>query len=215
MLTLLREFDRVVSAYQSLSTRVLRTLHLSIRSTILHSLHTCIQPNLFADAPINDPDPVILALNSSLVGFDTEVSRYIPATTYPRITHGLANLMDTYLLTLCTRTIFRMNTNGCAHMQLNVLVLQQNLKNIEENAALPYAALFFDLFTAGPFAIVARAKRYGKDYGVPRAMFTEQNVKKLLEMCYEEKVNKEDRESSVAARRKLDAQLLELSEFMY
>jgi exocyst complex component 4 len=101
------------------------------------------------------------------------------------MTQGLASLMDTYLLALCTSRIERMNTHGCAHMQLNILVLQQNLKNFEEGAALPNAALFFDLFTAGPDAIVARAKEHG------------------------------NRESSVSAKRQLDAQLLEISEFMY
>lgn len=209
------EFDRVVYTYQSLSARALRTLHLTIRSTILHSLSSSLQANLFVDTPINDPDPIILGLNSILVGFDTEVSCYIPTATYAHVTPGLANLMDTYLLSLCTTRIERMNTNGCAHMQLNILVLQQNLKNIEEGAALPFSASFFDLFTAGSDAIVQRAKQYGKGFGIPGGAFTEKTVKKLLEMSYEERVNAENRESSVAARRQLDAQLLEISEFMY
>lgn len=131
------------------------------------------------------------------------------------MTHGLASLMDTYLLALCTSKIERMNTNGCAHMQLNILVLQQNLKNVEDGAALPNSALFFDLFTAGPDTIVARAKQHGKDFGVPGGMFNETSVKKLLEMTYEERLNGENRESSVSAKRQLDAQLLEISEFMY
>ncbi|KAH4273649.1 exocyst complex component Sec8 [Parastagonospora nodorum] len=209
------EFDQVVSSYQSLSTRILRTLHLTIRSTILHALSTSLQPNLFIDTPLNDPSPIILALNSTLVNFDTEVSRYSPQATYTRMTHGLANLMDTYLLSLCTSRIARMNTNGCAHMQLNILVLQQNLKNVEEGAELPNAALFFDLFTAGPDAIVARAKQHGKDFGVPGGMLNESSVKKLLEMTYEERLTGDNRESSVSAKRQLDAQLLEISEFMY
>ncbi|CAO2649431.1 Nn.00g068160.m01.CDS01 [Neocucurbitaria sp. VM-36] len=209
------EFDKVVSAYQSLSTRVLRTLHLSIRSTILHSLYASIQPNLYIDSLLSEPDPAILSLNSALVSFDTEVSSYIPTATYSHTTRGLAPLMDTYLLSLCTSRIDRMNTNGCALMQLNILVLQQNLKNIEDGATLPYAALFFDLFTAGPDAIVSRAKQYGKDFGVPGERFGEEEVKKLLEMTYEERVNAENREASVQAKRALDAQLLEISEFMY
>jgi exocyst complex component 4 len=123
--------------------------------------------------------------------------------------------MDTYLLALCTGKIESMNTNGCAHMQLNILVLQQNLKNIEDGAALPNSALFFDLFTAGPDVIVARAQKYGRDFGVPGGMFNETSVKKLLEMTYEERLTGDNRESSVSAKRQLDAQLLEISEFMY
>ncbi|KAF2823741.1 hypothetical protein CC86DRAFT_354975 [Ophiobolus disseminans] len=209
------EFDRVVSTYQSLSTRILRTLHLAIRSTILHSLALSTQRNLFIDTPLNDPSPTILALNASIVSFDTQVTRYCPPATYTRMTHGLASLMDKYLLGLCTSRIARMNMHGCAHMQLNVLVLQQNLKNIEDDAALPYSALYFDLFTAGPQAIVDRAKEFGKDFGVPGGMFDDKSVEALLKMCYEERLNAENRESSVGAKRALDAQLLEISEFMY
>ncbi|KAJ4366950.1 exocyst subunit [Neocucurbitaria cava] len=209
------EFDKVVSTYQSLSTRVLRTLHLAIRGTILHSLHASTQPNLYIDSLLSDPDPTVLSLNSALVSFDTEVSNYIPTASYSHTTRGLAPLMDTYLLSLCISRIERMNTNGCALMQLNILVLQQNLKNIEDGATLPYAALFFDLFTAGPDAIVARAKQHGRDFGVPGERFGEEEVKKLLEMTYEERVNAENREASVQAKRALDAQLLEISEFMY
>ncbi|KAF1851048.1 uncharacterized protein K460DRAFT_302772 [Cucurbitaria berberidis CBS 394.84] len=209
------EFDKVVSSFQSLSTRVLRTLYLSIRSTILHSLHASIQPNLYIDSLLSDPDPAVISLNSALVSFDTEVSTYIPTASYSHTTRGLAALMDTYLLSLCTTRIDRMNTDGCALMQLNILVLQQNLKNIEDGATLPYAAMFFDMFTAGPDAIVARAKKYGKDFGVPGERFGESEVKKLLEMTYEERVNAENREASVQAKRALDAQLLEISEFMY
>lgn len=205
----------MVSTYQSLSVRALRTLHLSIRSTILQSLDTAIQPNLYIDSLLSDPDPAVLSLNSALVSFDTEVSTYIPTASHGHITRGLALLMDTYLVSLCTGKIDRMNTNGCALMQLNILVLQQNLKNIEDGASLSYAALFFDLFTAGPDAIIARAEQYGKEFGVPGGRFGEEEVKKLLEMTYEERLNAENREASVQAKRALDAQLLEISEFMY
>ena len=208
-------FDAVVATYRSLATRALRTLHLAIRSTILYSLNGSIQPNVYIDTLLNDPDPAILTLNSTLVSFDTEVSTYIPASSYSHITRGLASLMDRYLFTLCTSKIERMNTNGCALMQLNILVLQQNLKNIESGASLPYAALFFDLFTAGPDAIVARAKQYGKGFGVLGGRFGEEDAKRLLQMTYEEMLAAENREASVQAKRALDAQLLELSEFMY
>lgn len=208
-------FDRVVSTYHSLSNRALRTLHLSIRSTILHSLDTSIPTTLYIDTLLSDPSPSILSLNSSLVSFDTTVSTYIPSSSYTHITRGLASLMDTYLLSLLTTRLVRLNAHGCALMQLNILVLQQNLKNIEHAAALPHAALFFDLFTAGPDAIVQRARDMGNGFGVPGKWFGEDQVKRLLVMAYEQRVSAENREESVLAKRALDGQLLEVSEFMY
>lgn len=166
------------------------------------------------DTLLNDPDPSIITLNNALVDFDTLVSTSIPPSQYPLITTGLSPLMDTYLLTLSQR-ITALNANGCALMQLNILVLQQNLKNIEDRAELPYSALFFDLFTAGPDAIIARAKEYGNGFGVPGGRFTEKEVRSLVELCWGEKLRSERREVGVAARRGLDAHLLEISEFMY
>jgi exocyst complex component 4 len=113
-------FDAVVYTYQTLSTRVLRTLHLSIRATVLHSLNASTQSNIYIDLLLSDPDPAILSLNATLVSFDTEVSTYIPAASYAHITRGLAALMDTYLLNLFTSKIERMNTNGCALMQVSI-----------------------------------------------------------------------------------------------
>lgn len=197
---------------------MLRTLHLSIRTTILLSLNTSVRPSIVVDSLLGDPDPTILTLNTQLVAFDTEVSTYIPLSSYNLITSGLAALMDIYLLSLCTSKLANMNANGAALMRLNMLVLQQNLKNIEDGASLPNVQLFFDLFTAGPEAIVARAKEHGKGFGVQglaREMFTQEKVKKLLELTYMERLADERREAVVQAQRERDAQVLEISEFMY
>jgi exocyst complex component 4 len=197
---------------------VLRTLHLSIRTTILFSLNTSVRPSIVVDSLLGDPDPAILALNTQLVAFDTDVSVYIPAPQYKLITSGLAALMDVYLLSLCTSKLTNMNANGASLMQLNMLVLQQNLKNIEDGANLPNIQLFFDLFTAGPEAIVARARECGKGFGVQglaREMFTQEKVKKLLELTYMERLGDERREAVVQAQRERDAQVLEISEFLY
>jgi exocyst complex component 4 len=197
---------------------VLRTLHLSIRTTILFSLNTSVRPSIVVDSLLGDPDPAILALNTQLVAFDTDVGVYIPAPQYKLITSGLAALMDVYLLSLCTSKLTNMNANGASLMQLNMLVLQQNLKNIEDGANLPNIQLFFDLFTAGPEAIVARARECGKGFGVQglaREMFTQEKVKKLLELTYMERLGDERREAVVQAQRERDAQVLEISEFLY
>jgi exocyst complex component 4 len=186
-----------------------------VRATIHASLAAAVPTNLFIDAPLHDPSPVILALNAALGAFDSIVPAYIPPAVYTRSTAGLASLMDTALLSLCTSRVVRMNAHGCAHMQLNILVLQQNLKNIESRASLPLSATYFDLFTAGPDAIVARAKQFGRDFGAPEGLWDQGSVKRLLEMTYEERLMGENRESSVGARRALDGKVLEISEFMY
>jgi exocyst complex component 4 len=208
------EFDGVVGAYTGLSTTILRTLHLAVRTQILFALAHALSTTYTLDSQLNDPEPAIITLNNALVAFDTLVSTSIPASQLPLITAGLSPLMDAHLVRLSAR-ITALNAHGCALMQLNILVLQQNLKNIEDGAALPAAALFFDLFTAGPDAIVARARQYGKGYGVPGAWFGADVVKRLVELTYGEKLASERRDVGVAARRGMEGHLLEVSEFMY
>lgn len=213
------EFDRVVLAFQTLSTTVLKTLHLAIRTQILHTLSQTIKTAYAPDTHFSDPDPSILALNNALIVFDTEVSTYIPSSQYPLITRGLAALMDIHLLQMSKR-ITSMNSHGCELMQLNILVLQQNLKNIEPNAELRFSALFFDLFTAGAEAVVQRAKKEGKGFGLHESpiaaeLFGYDTVKGLVELCYSEKLGSERREIGVQAKRQLDTHLLEISEALY
>ncbi|KAF2653742.1 hypothetical protein K491DRAFT_717810 [Lophiostoma macrostomum CBS 122681] len=242
------EFDSVLTSYQTLSTTVLRTLHLTLRTTILFSLSRLVRPTYTLDTLLNEPDPAIISLNNDLVSFDTTLSTYLPPPQVHIVTSGLAPLMDDYLLHLLAARVREMNGNGAALMHLNILVLQQNLRNIEtaplpssyssatspsaptsslnpssptnpssatRALTLPHAALFFDLFTAGPDAIVARAKEFGNGYGVPGDRFGYEVVKRLVELAYGERLRDERREVTIQAQRGLDAHLLEISEAMY
>ncbi|KAF2205581.1 hypothetical protein GQ43DRAFT_385604 [Delitschia confertaspora ATCC 74209] len=204
-------FDGVVHSYQSLATTVLTCLHLEIRTHVLYSLHRSIKDTYQLEQLINEPDPAIIALNGELVAFDGEVAKYIPEEQYRLITTGLSPLMDTYLLHLSKR-IHLMNASGCSLMQLNILVLQQNLRNIEPRAGtLPFSAAFFDFFDAGPDAIVKKAKETGgKNLG-----FSYEEVKGLVELCYSEKLRSERREVVLQAKRALDDHLLQISEYMW
>lgn len=205
----------VVDTYRKLATLVHRMLHVNLRLTALYSLSSTIQASYALDSPLTDPDPTIQALTTALTAYEAEMSTYLPTTQYTQIIAGLAPFTDTSLLHLCVQRIKSMNEDGCRLMQLNILVLQQNLKNIESDASLQYSALYFDLFTEGPEAVVARAKEHGKGYGVPNGLFTEQSVKDLLRLCYGDKLRNERREVGVQAQRQLEAQELELSEYMY
>lgn len=170
------------------------------------------------DSLLGDPDPSVLSLNTALVSFDTCVSAYIPTPSYALITSGLSQLMDIYLLSLLTSKLSSMNPNGASLMQLNTLVLQQNLKNIEDRAQLPHTALWLELFAAGPEAIVSRAKETGKGFGVTglaKEVFTLENVRRLVELTFQEKLADERREAVVQAERERDRLVLEVSEFMY
>lgn len=205
----------VVETYQRLATSVHRMLHVNLRLTVMHCLAGTISESYCVDSTLSDPDPAIQALTVALTAYDAEVLTYLPTKQYTQIIDGLSSLTDTYLLHVCISRIRSMNEDGCKLMQLNVLVLQQNLKNIESSADFTSSALFFELFEAGPEAIMQRAREYKKGFGVSNGLFTMQAVKDLLKLCYNERLNSERREVGVQAQRQLDAQMLDLDDYMY
>lgn len=106
-----------------------------------------------------DPDPSILTLNTDLLNLDSTLTTYLPTAEHTFITTGLTKLVDTLLVRNAGK-VAAMNVHGCGRMQLNILVLQQNLKAVETRGevALTRSAAFFDLFFEGPEGVLQRAK---------------------------------------------------------
>lgn len=90
-----------------------------------------ILPNLPTSA-----SPTILELNNDLISFDANISTYLGRNERRFITSGLAKLIDRAFVS-GTRFIGALNSNGAQRLQLDVLVLQQNLKNIITNQPSP------------------------------------------------------------------------------
>lgn len=199
-------FDNTVQAIRDLATTALLTLHIDIRCGAIHmisrtmagadpatatrrpSMPTSPAPNATTNWPhilLNHPtaaSTTILDLNNDLISFDSNTSAYLGRPERHFITTGLAHLIDTAFIS-STRLIGAMNNNGALRLQLDILVLQQNLKNIiivepsssssspkneapaagarhpEELIALPRSAKFLDWFLDGPNKTLEYAQR--------------------------------------------------------
>jgi exocyst complex component 4 len=210
-----------VAAYEDLAATVLLTLHIEVRCRIVYSLGVSLSPAtapyvLPPDQEIKEPDQQIISLNSELVAYDETVVRFLRDTEIAFIRTGLGQLINSYLVgnALLTQP---MNKRGCERMQLNILVLQQNLKNIEAGVDLARAANYYSLFETGPDSIIEKAKKdkEGGD-GLPEAeKFTYDELKALIELCYSEQTADPERGISAAAKRQLADKLLGLSEHMW
>jgi exocyst complex component 4 len=102
-----------------------------------------------------------------------------------------------------------MNGAGCNLLQLNVLVLQHNLKNIEPQIQLLRSTLYFDLFSGGPDNVIAHAKTKSKSLG-----FSFEQMKALLQLCYSEALKSDRRDVAVAAEKGLEEHILQLGKVM-
>ncbi len=189
---------------------------MEIRCQIIHSLSLALSPEstpYLLEQVVNDPDPRIMNLNADLIAYDETIVRFLREKEISFIRTGLGLLIDSFLVTNAG-IVKSMNVNGCGRMQLNILVLQQNLKNIEEDVSLERAAKFFDLFTEGADAVVKQAKE-GKDNNGGKELFNYDELKTLVELCYSEQLANPERGISTVAKRGMGEHLLQLSEYMW
>ncbi|KAK3944150.1 putative exocyst complex component sec8 [Diplogelasinospora grovesii] len=225
-----QSFDSIVSSYEELASTALLTLHTEVRCRIIQSLHTALSPDQTApyllDQEVNEPDPQILALNAEMVAYDEITTQLLREREVGFIRTGLGLLINSYLIGNAPM-VAPINAKGCGRMQLNILVLQQNLKNIEEGVDLVRAANYFELFDKGPDAIVEKAKLDSQTDGAGgdkgggkkeennKFTFTYDELKALMELCYSEQLADPERGVSAAAKRQMADKLLGLSEYMW
>ncbi|KAI9721523.1 MAG: hypothetical protein M1812_002285 [Candelaria pacifica] len=204
-------FDGIVNSYQELAATALFTLHFEIRCRIIDSTAYSFRGNYQLEQSVNEPEPNILALNANLVSYDESITHYLREQEHNFITVGLGHLLDQLLVTNAN-SLKTMNSAGCERMQLNILVLQQNLKNIEKGITLSRSAQFFNLFAKGPEFIVAKAKETGGGKGLE---FNYDELKVLVELCYSEALNSSRRDVAMTAKKALSDHLLQLSEALW
>ncbi|THC92135.1 hypothetical protein EYZ11_008403 [Aspergillus tanneri] len=258
-------FDTTLQSLLDLSLSCLFALHIDIRCGVVHMLTRTMAgpnpPNKCSSEPatpspntntnwwhivMNQPtaaSPAVLELNNDLISFDTNISTYLGSAERWFITSGLARFIDQAFVS-STRHIGAMNENGALRLQLDVLVLQQNLKNIiiapstegpynntaanHEVVALPRSAKFLDWFLEG----AEKALDYAKDEknafatqgekalaagnGEP---FTYDELKALVDLCFSDVLlgprGAENREDFMVAKKASADALLRLNEFMW
>jgi exocyst complex component 4 len=184
-------------------------LHVEIRAHVYFFMEKSLSRTWKLDQEVHEPDAEIVQLNADLVRFDEELAAHLYSQQQKYVTTGLALLLEQIIVTSASQLTV-MNAAGCSKMRLNILVLQQNLKNIEADASLLRSELYFDMFAAGPGAVITQAKNEGKD-----SKFSYSEMKTLLQLCYSEALKSDRREVVVAAERGLEAHNLELSEFLW
>ncbi|KAI3323288.1 Sec8 exocyst complex component-specific domain-containing protein [Xylariaceae sp. AK1471] len=218
-----QSFDRIVSSYEELAGTVLLTLHMEIRCRIIQSLRVALSPEtapyVLGDREIKEPDPQILSLNAELIAYDETAVRFLRDREIAFVRTGLGLLINSYLVSNAISTQ-PMNMRGCERMQLNILVLQQNLKNIEAGVDLARAANYYELFEEGVDAIVAKAKqdkeREADQGSIPEAeKFSYDELKALVELCYSVQLADPERGVNAAAKRQMGEKVLALSEYMW
>ena len=249
--------DTTIQSLRNLATTALFTLHIDVRCGIIlmltktmagpepHSIRTSVPSTPTPDLNVNwwhivlnEPtaaSSTILQLNSDLIAFDTGVSSYLGPEDRWFMTSGLARFIDRVFVS-CTRYIGAMNANGALRLRLDVLVLQQNLKNIvidptaqepDEVVALLRSAKFLEWFLDGAEKALDYAREekelFTKDSQEALALgidepFTYDELKELVELCFSETLRgprADNREDFMAAKKASADAMLRLNEIMW
>lgn len=138
-------FDAVIASFTELSSLILRTLHIDLRLHLLHGIYTAMDTTYALGQPYNDPDPAIINLTASLGSYEGVISSNLLDTHYNFLTAHLDTLANNAMVSL-VGCIQALDKHGSERMGLNILVLQQKLKQaMQENASLEYAARFYGM----------------------------------------------------------------------
>ena len=210
-------FDQILGSVQALAITALYTLHLDIRLGIIHMLDRTLAAPYILGQVAQDPDPSILQLNADLLSFSDTLQTHLPIQAQRFVTGGLSQLVDTALVSNASHINAGMNEHGCRRMQLNILVLSQNLKLIENSAEghtveLDRSDRFYEMFTEGAESVIERARDRG---GEGLEGFALEELKALVELWYKEGTESTQREVQVKAKRDLGDRLLILSECLW
>ncbi|ERF70132.1 hypothetical protein EPUS_00319 [Endocarpon pusillum Z07020] len=254
-------FDKTLQEFRELAKVALLTLHIDVRCGVIHQMTRSLRgPNAPPIDQAPEPPPrdsaalaktdsglyhwilqqppsaasaLILELNNHLISFDTNASAYLGSKERKFITRGLGRLIDRILVADADR-IEVMNAYGAQRMGLDILVLQQNLRNIAITASstpgsdiisvdrdagedadvlLQKSAQFYDLFLQGAAKVVDYA-RAAKSRGDPVG-YSYDELKVLVELCYSEGLRSAEREENLKAKKGLQDSLLGLGEVMW
>ncbi len=254
-------FDKTLQEFRELAKVALLTLHIDVRCGVIYQLTRSLRgPNATPVDQAPAPPPrdssalpntnsgvyhwilqqpptaasaLILELNNDLISFDTNVSTYLGAKERRFITRGLGRLIDRVLVADADRMEV-MNAYGAQRMGLDILVLQQNLRNIAITASptpgsdiisidrdagedadvlLEKSAQFYNLFLQGAGKVVDYAKA-AKSKG-DAVGFSYDELKVLVELCYSEGLRSKEREENLKAKKGMQDSLLWLDEVMW
>ncbi|EON66000.1 hypothetical protein W97_05243 [Coniosporium apollinis CBS 100218] len=203
-------FDGVINSYTTLSTTALHTLHLTLRTHILSRLPAALPTSYLLSSEATTPDPGIVALAADLVAFDTVVSAYLLAPQRAFVVNGLADLTDRALVK-ALGSATEMNSMGKGRVELGVLVLQQNLKNVEPGAKLGRSERYCELFERGPEEVVRVAEEEARKEEGERE-WSKEELRVLVELWYSEGRGSERREVQMRAEKGVGEYLGRLEE---
>ncbi|KTW28876.1 hypothetical protein T552_01505 [Pneumocystis carinii B80] len=211
----IEKLEAILVNFKELSKTILFTIRIEIRCHVMYYIEKVVRDgNYYLDHSIPKPDLYLLELNTELLEYNEQLNSCLQYDEYLFVFYGLPYLIDN-LLVLSAENIKKMNTIGSEKMLLNIMILQQNLKNVirdVENVKLEKSIHYYELLKLGPKNLLEEAKK-------PSNIFTYDEVKTLLHLQYSEDLVKADElnrpDITMTLKHSLNENLIELNEYLW
>ncbi|KAL4241814.1 Exocyst complex component Sec8 [Abortiporus biennis] len=146
-------FQALHRTYEQLAENILYTIRIDIRCRVMHHLDLALRfGNYCIEGEGLDPDSHIGDLNAELAQCDDFASSTLPEAERRFIFEGIAQLMETLLVSNAKLIRFA-NRSGMHKMMRNIFALQQSVKTIgyeSEHASFDKAKQYYSLFGLSP-----------------------------------------------------------------
>ncbi|QSL65158.1 hypothetical protein MERGE_002463 [Pneumocystis wakefieldiae] len=211
----IEKLEAILANFKELSKTILFNIRIEIRCHVMYYIEKVVRDgNYYLDHSIPKPDLYLLELNTELLEYNEQLNSCLQYEEYSFVFYGLPYLIDN-LLVHSAENIKKMNTTGSEKMLLNIMILQQNLKNVIrdlENVKLEKSTHFYELLKLGPKNLLKEVKESSN-------VFTYDEIKTLLELQYSEDLVKADElnrpDITMALKHSLNENLIELNEYLW
>ncbi|KAG5437178.1 hypothetical protein PCANB_001155 [Pneumocystis canis] len=211
----IKKLDTILLDFKELSELILFNIRIEIRCHVIYYIEKIVRDgNYYMDQCIFKPDLYLFELNTDLLEYHEQLNACLQYEEYSFIIYGLPYMIDN-LLVLSAENIERMNVAGSKKMLLNIMILQQNLKNIikdVKNIKFEKSNYFYKIFKLGPKNLLKEIKESAN-------IFSYDEIKTLFQLQYSEdlvKANELNRpDITMALKHSLNENLIELNEYLW
>ncbi|KTW31694.1 uncharacterized protein T551_00955 [Pneumocystis jirovecii RU7] len=210
-----KKLDAILADFKELSESILLNIRIEIRCHIIYYIEKIVRDgNYYLDQYISKPDLYLFELNTDLLEYNEQLNSCLQYEEYSFVIYGLPYMIDN-LLVLSAENITQMNVLGSKKMLLNIMILEQNLKNIirdVESIKFEKSNYFYEIFKLGPKNLLKKIKE-------SKNVFSYDEIKTLLQLQYSEDLTKADEVNRpdiiMALKHSLNENLIELNEYLW
>lgn len=200
---LLMQFEGAIENFDKLLCNTLLAIKFDIRLRLIYYIGTMIKNNIWnPNSNLNGICPEVKEMMAYIQFFNNENFTNMDSKIGEKIFSGIANVIDR-LFIASAELIPVLNMNGVRKMYLNIITIQQSLRNIlflPEDVDFTHSLAYFDLFKKGPEKVLELVK-------LKKSLFSLQDNKTMVRLIFSQQLENRTDTASLEKYRDILRQL--------